>query len=80
MGPHSPGPANSTPRGPLKRSGQVVNFTVTNNNNSLFSTQPAVSLTGTLTYTPANNCQASRRSGEDQQRRNGYSGVDTTQR
>ena len=41
----SPGPANE--------SGQVVNFIVTNNNNPLFSVQPAVSATGDLTYTPA---------------------------
>ena len=43
----SPGPANE--------SGQVVDFIVTNNNNPLFSTQPAVSATGDLTYTPAAN-------------------------
>ncbi|MGZ4792339.1 MAG: tandem-95 repeat protein, partial [Ilumatobacteraceae bacterium] len=35
--------------------GQVVNFIVTNNNNPIFSVQPAVSATGTLTYTPAVN-------------------------
>jgi regulation of enolase protein 1 (concanavalin A-like superfamily) len=34
-------------------SGQLVDFVVTNNNNSLFSQQPAVSAAGTLTYTPA---------------------------
>jgi hypothetical protein len=33
-------------------SGQALNFIVTNTNNALFSTQPAVSPTGTLTYTP----------------------------
>ena len=33
--------------------GQTVSFVVTNNNNSLFSSQPAVSAGGTLTYTPA---------------------------
>ena len=34
---------------------QVLNFNVTNDNNALFSTQPAVSPTGTLSYTPAAN-------------------------
>jgi len=33
-------------------SGQLVDFIVTNNNNSLFSVQPAISAAGTLTYTP----------------------------
>lgn len=39
--------------GPVNESGQTVSFLVTNNNNALFSAQPAVSSTGTLTYTPA---------------------------
>src|SRR6185436_12368680 len=43
----SPGPANE--------SGQTVTFTVTNNNNALFSVQPAVDSSGTLTFTPAAN-------------------------
>ena len=34
---------------------QVVDFIVTNNNNALFSVQPAVSATGALTYTTASN-------------------------
>ena len=33
-------------------SGQLVTFLVTNDNNSLFTVQPQVSPTGTLTYTP----------------------------
>lgn len=33
--------------------GQAVDFIVTNNNNSKFSVQPAISATGTLTYTPS---------------------------
>jgi hypothetical protein len=41
--------------GPANESGQTVSFTVTNNNNALFSSQPAVGSTGTLTYTPAAN-------------------------
>ncbi len=47
----SPGPANEV--------GQVLNFIVSNNNNALFSVQPAVSATGTLTYTPAANANGS---------------------
>ncbi len=34
---------------------ETLSFTVTNNNNSLFSAQPAISSTGTLTFTPAAN-------------------------
>lgn len=41
----SPGPANE--------SGQVVSFLVSNDNNGLFSAQPAIDGSGTLTYTPA---------------------------
>ena len=36
-------------------SGQTVEFLVSNNNSSLFSAQPSISSTGTLTYTPAAN-------------------------
>jgi hypothetical protein len=43
----SPGPANE--------SSQILSFIVTNDNNALFSAQPAISPTGTLTYTPAAN-------------------------
>ncbi len=39
--------------------GQIVDFLVTNNNNPLFSVQPAVSAAGTLTYTPAANANGS---------------------
>ncbi len=45
--------------GPADESGQVVTFTVTNDNPSLFSVQPAVSSNGTLTYTPAANAYGS---------------------
>ena len=41
--------------GPPNESGQTLMFSVTNNNNSLFSSQPAISPTGTLTYTPVAN-------------------------
>ena len=34
-------------------------FTVTNNNNALFLTQPAISTTGELTFTPADNANGS---------------------
>ncbi len=42
------GPANEVPP-------QTATFNVTNNNNGLFSVQPAISAAGTLTYTPAAN-------------------------
>ncbi len=35
--------------------GQTLNFNVSNNNNSLFSSQPAINASGRLTYTPAAN-------------------------
>jgi hypothetical protein len=39
--------------GPPDESSQNVTFTVTNDNNNLFSVQPAIAPNGTLTYTPA---------------------------
>ncbi|MGI9066294.1 MAG: tandem-95 repeat protein [Pyrinomonadaceae bacterium] len=39
--------------GPPNESSQAVNFLVSNNNNSLFVTQPTVAPNGTLTYAPA---------------------------
>ena len=51
--------ATAISAGPANESGQTVNFIVSNNNNALFSAQPAVSLTGTLTYTPAANANGS---------------------
>jgi hypothetical protein len=41
--------------GPANESSQVVNFIVSNDNNALFSSQPAVASNGTLTYTAAPN-------------------------
>src|SRR5262249_15205688 len=38
---------------------QALSFTVNNDNNALFATQPAVSSVGTLTYTPAPNANGS---------------------
>jgi hypothetical protein len=47
--------ATSISPGPANESGQTVTFTVTNDNPSLFSIQPAVASNGTLTYTAAPN-------------------------
>src|SRR5439155_10693286 len=45
--------ATSISPGAANESGQVLNFQITNTTNAaLFSTQPAVSPTGVLTYTP----------------------------
>ncbi|MBI5757253.1 MAG: tandem-95 repeat protein [Planctomycetales bacterium] len=45
--------------GPANEVGQTLSFLVTNDNNGLFSAQPTVSPTGTLTYTPAANANGS---------------------
>jgi uncharacterized repeat protein (TIGR01451 family) len=47
--------ATAISAGAADESGQTLSFTVTNNNNGLFSAQPAVSPTGVLTFTPAAN-------------------------
>ncbi|WP_233423039.1 beta strand repeat-containing protein, partial [Planktothrix agardhii] len=45
---------NSVTFGPANESTQTVsNYTVTNNDNTLFTTQPTVATNGTLTYTPS---------------------------
>jgi VCBS repeat-containing protein len=41
--------------GPEDEDGQTLTFTLTNTNPALFSVQPAISATGTLTFTPAAN-------------------------
>ena len=46
-------------KGPANESAQVLNFIVSNNNNPLFSAQPAVAANGTLTFTPALNASGS---------------------
>ena len=51
--------AASISAGPADESGQSVTFTVTNDNPALFSVQPAVSSTGTLTFTAAANAYGS---------------------
>src|SRR6059036_248711 len=45
--------ATNLGKGPANESGQTLDFIVSNNNNGLFSGQPAVSSTGTLTFTSA---------------------------
>ena len=47
--------ATSISAGPADESGQTVTFSVTNDNPSLFSVQPALASNGTLTYTAAPN-------------------------
>jgi hypothetical protein len=51
--------ASALSAGPASEAGQVLNFIVSNDNASLFSVQPAVSATGTLTYTPVANASGS---------------------
>jgi hypothetical protein len=53
-GPQTVSPwATSISAGPANESGQTLTFVTSNNNNALFSAQPSVSSSGTLTYTPA---------------------------
>ena len=47
--------ASAISTGPADESAQTASFTVTNNNNALFSVQPAINASGTLTFTPAAN-------------------------
>ncbi|HYG04526.1 MAG TPA: Ig-like domain-containing protein, partial [Chryseosolibacter sp.] len=47
--------ATTISAGPANENTQTLTFNVSNDNNSLFSTQPAISATGELTYTPAAN-------------------------
>lgn len=47
--------ATSIKDGPQNESAQTVTFSTSNDNNALFSAQPAVSPGGTLTFTPAAN-------------------------
>src|SRR5262245_40094946 len=51
--------ATAISAGPADEAGQSVTFLVSNNNNGLFSSQPAVAVNGTLTYTPASNANGS---------------------
>ncbi|HEX2836409.1 MAG TPA: Ig-like domain-containing protein [Thermoanaerobaculia bacterium] len=47
--------ATSISAGPADESGQTVSFTAVNDNNALFSVQPAIDASGNLTFTPAAN-------------------------
>jgi hypothetical protein len=47
--------AASISAGPPSESSQALTFLVSNDNNALFSVQPALSATGTLSFTPAAN-------------------------
>ena len=51
--------ASSLSKGSGDPSSQSLSFTVTNNNNSLFSSQPAINSSGVLTYTSATNATGS---------------------
>ncbi len=51
--------ATNLDKGAPDESGQTLTFTVTNDNNSLFSTQPAIDVNGNLTYTPADDVSGS---------------------
>ena len=51
--------ATAISKGPPDEAGQSLSFAVTNDNNALFSVQPAIAATGTLTYTPAPNANGS---------------------
>ncbi len=51
--------ATSINKGAANESTQVLTFVVTNNNNSLFATQPAITAAGKLTYKPAANANGS---------------------
>ncbi|MEX2335617.1 MAG: Ig-like domain-containing protein, partial [Pseudohongiella sp.] len=51
--------ATNLSAGPARESGQTLSFNISNNNNALFATQPAVASDGTLTYTPAANANGS---------------------
>ncbi len=58
-GPQSAPWATAISPGPPHEAGQIVTFEVAVGNPSLFSTLPAVSADGTLTYTPAANANGS---------------------
>jgi VCBS repeat-containing protein len=51
--------ATNISAGPPDESWQTLNFIVTTNNNALFSAQPAVSPSGTLTFSPATGATGS---------------------
>ena len=54
-GAYSAGWASAISAGPANESTQTLTFTASNDNNALFSVQPAIAPNGTLTFTPATN-------------------------
>jgi hypothetical protein len=54
-GAYSAAQATGISPGPVDEAGQTVSFNVSNDNPALFSSQPAISSDGTLTFTPAPN-------------------------
>jgi VCBS repeat-containing protein len=57
--PYSATWATSISAGPTDENGQVLTFNVSNDNNTLFSVQPAIAPDGRLSYTPASNLYGS---------------------
>ncbi|MBI3406826.1 MAG: tandem-95 repeat protein [Planctomycetes bacterium] len=51
--------ATAISAGPSDENSQTLNFIVTNSNNALFSAQPVIDASGTLTYTPAPDADGS---------------------
>jgi hypothetical protein len=51
--------ATAITAGAANESGQTLNFIVSNDNNPLFSSQPAIAANGTLTFTPTANANGS---------------------
>jgi hypothetical protein len=51
--------ATAVSAGPTNESAQTLTFNVSNNNNGLFSSQPAIDSNGTLRFTPGNNVNGS---------------------
>ena len=77
-GPHTvPNWVLAASPGPADEAGQALTFIVANDNNALFSTQPAIDATGALTFTPApqrlrhrdRHCPATRQWRHGQRRR-----------
>ncbi|MBN1180206.1 MAG: tandem-95 repeat protein [Anaerolineae bacterium] len=71
----APAPATAT-----DEAGQVLTFTLTNDNNGLFSAQPGLSVAGVLTFTPAANANGVARVSATLQDSGGTAngGMDTT--
>ncbi|MCP4349899.1 MAG: hypothetical protein GY795_30835, partial [Desulfobacterales bacterium] len=51
--------ATSISKGPADESAQILTFSVSNDNNGLFSVQPVINSSGNLTYTPAADANGS---------------------